>query len=214
MSTSSLSLAVPVDRGTDRLLYAAYAVPVLYFATLFIAAALYPGYSHVSQYASELGSASARYPGVFNAGTLLGGVAGLFAALGMYRGLRSIGTGRLLATLVALTIASNAAAFLFGGWFPMPDERHGGYGVGMGVLLGPPLAALAFRRLPRDLRWVSWLLAVNAVLAIALFTVMMGVGELVTRANVGLWQRAFSLSVFPWIGLAAWAVLRWRNRVA
>ena len=66
MSTHAFALAAPTDRTTDRLIQAAIAVPVLYFATLFVAAALYPGYSHATQYASELGSASARWPAVFN----------------------------------------------------------------------------------------------------------------------------------------------------
>jgi hypothetical protein len=42
----------------------------------------------------------------------------------------------------------------------------------------------------------------------AMLAVMMGVGHLVTRANVGLWQRANALSMFPWLGIAAWALWR------
>jgi hypothetical protein len=45
------------------------AIPALYFGTLVVAAMLYPGYNHMAQFASELGSSSARYPIVFNAGT-------------------------------------------------------------------------------------------------------------------------------------------------
>ena len=68
---------MPVPSSTDRLLHAMYAVPALYFGTLVLAAMLYPGYNHMGQFASELGSHSARYPMVFNAGTLMGGFAGL-----------------------------------------------------------------------------------------------------------------------------------------
>jgi hypothetical protein len=39
---------------------------------------------------------------------------------------------------------------------------------------------------------------------IVMLAVMMGVGGLVTRQNVGLWQRANALAMFPWIGIAAW----------
>lgn len=133
---------MPVPSSTDRLLHAMHAVPALYFGTLVVAAMLYPGCSHMAQFASELGSHSARYPMVFNAGTLMGGVAGL-AAAGMHRGLRSVGTGHALAVLLALVVAANGIAFLFGGWFPLPDHRHTACNLGPLVLLGSPLAALA-----------------------------------------------------------------------
>ncbi len=67
---------MPVPSSIDHLLHAMYAVPALCFDTLAVAAMLYPGYSHMVQFASEPGSSSARYPMVFNAGTLTGGFAG------------------------------------------------------------------------------------------------------------------------------------------
>jgi hypothetical protein len=33
--------------------------------------------------------------------------------------------------------------------------------------------------------------------------------HLVRRANVGLWQRAYSLSVIPWIAVIAWVLRAW-----
>lgn len=210
MSTS-VYVATTSERTTDFLLLAACAVPVLYFGTLLVAGALYPGYSHVAQFASELGSAQARYPGIFNAGTLAGGVAGLMAALGVHRGLRSVGTGHVLSTLLALVVAANAVAFLFGGWFPLPDERHSAWNLGLLVLLGSPLAAIALRRTPARLRWVPWYLAVNAIAGFALLAVMFGVGDLVTQDNIGLWQRGFALAAYPWLGVVGWALLQWRR---
>ena len=44
--------------------------------------------------------------------------------------------------------------------------------------------------------------AVNALLA-----VMFGVGDLVDGSNVGLWQRAYGLAMYPWIGVTALALL-------
>jgi hypothetical membrane protein len=67
------------------LLYAGLAVPVLYFGIILVAAATWPGYSHVTQYVSELGSADAPHPWLFNAGILAAGVAALVAAVGMVR---------------------------------------------------------------------------------------------------------------------------------
>lgn len=39
------------------LLLAGVAVPILYFGSMLAASALYPGYNHLTQYASELGMA-------------------------------------------------------------------------------------------------------------------------------------------------------------
>ena len=211
MSTSTIAIATS-NRSTDRLLLAAGAVPALYFGTLLVAGALSPGYSHVTQFASELGMTSAPYPGVFNAGTLAGGIAGLMAAVGVRRGLRSVGTGQVLSMLLALVVLSNAVAFLFGGWFPLPDERHTAWNLGLGVLLGSPLAAIALRRAPAGLRWVPWYLAINTLAGFALLAVMFGVGDLVNGDNIGLWQRGFALAAYPWLAVVAWALIAWRRR--
>jgi len=190
-------------------LYALIAAPALYYAALLVSSSLYPGYSHRIQYASELGSASAPWPWLFNGGVLLSGMAAILGAVSLYRALRVRGSGAVLPALLALSIGLHGVGFLFGGWFPMPDDRHGGYGLGLAVLAGPGLAALAMRGAPPALRWVSRVLIVNAVAMWLLFALMIGVGALVTQANVGLFQRAFSLTVLPWLGLLGWAVARW-----
>lgn len=208
MSTLALdSSSAPMS--TRRLLLAAIAVPFFYYATLLVASLLYPGYSHMTQYASELGSASARYPGVFNAGAILGGIAGVLGGIGVFRALRHVGTGGFVAGIVALAIIGQAVGFIFAGLYPMPHDLHGGYGVGMLGMFGPAFAAVALRRAPRRLRWLVPLLVVNAIAMVAMFAVMMGVGELVTRGNVGLVQRFNSLTNMPWVGLVGWGMLRW-----
>lgn len=190
-------------------LYALIAAPVLYYAALVVASARYPGYSHRSQYASELGSASAPWPWLFNGGVILSGLAAIVGGIALYRALRARGGGAVVPTLLALAIVLHGVGFLFGGWFPMPDERHGGYGLGLAVLAGPPLAAAAVRHAPASLRWVRRVLIANTVAMWVLFAIMMGIGELVTRADVGLYQRAFSLTMLPWLALLGWTLLRW-----
>lgn len=46
------------------------------------------------------------------------------------------------------------------------------------------------------------------MLLATMFAIMMGVGGLVTLDNVGVFQRTYSLTLFPWIGIAAWYLLR------
>lgn len=210
---STIALAPRSGMSFNRiLLLGAVAVPFLYYGTMLIASVLYPGYSHVTQYASELGSASAPYPAVFNIGAILGGIAGVLGGIGVFRTLRVLGRGTVVPGLVALAIIGQAIGFIFAGMFPMPDERHGGFGIGLLGMIGPLFAAIAMRHAPRDLRWVAPLLVLNTLLAIAMFAVMMGVGDLVTRGNVGIVQRVNSLTNMPWVGLLGWVLLRWLKR--
>lgn len=180
-------------------------MPVVYFGNLLVSSLLYPGYSHVTQYASELGSSAARYPAVFNTGVVLVGVAALGAAAGFFAALRSRGSGRVLAGAVAALVALFGVAMVMGGLFPMPDPRHGGFGLGMGIHLVPALLAWGLRHRP-ELRTLRLLLWASFVAMVAMFAVMMGVGELVTRANVGVFQRVYATTLFPWIGVAAFAL--------
>ena len=98
-------------------------------------------------------------------------------------------------------------SFVMGGAFPMPDERHGGYGLGLGIHVAPLLLALALWK-HQALRTLNLYLIVTALVMLTLFAVMMGVGGLVTRANVGLWQRTYVLFMLPWIGVASFYLNR------
>jgi hypothetical membrane protein len=187
------------------LLRAGIAAPVLYFATLIVASLTWPGYSHVTQYVSELGSAAAPHPGLFNAGIVATGLAGLLGGLGV--GFHFAGAGRRWSGAFAgLALGAWGAGMIFGGAFPMPDPRHNGYGLVMGIVLLPPALALAMRgRARRHFRLflLVWFLATLTLLA-----VLFGVGGLVTRANLGLWQRGLALAMIPGIGVACAALLR------
>lgn len=185
------------------LLLAGILIPVVYFGLLIIAPLIYPGFSYVTNYASEMGSADARYPAVFNAGIMLCGAAGLLASFGFFHAIRRLGGNPLLAALTGLTLFLFGIATFMGGRFPMPDERHGAYGLGLAFQLSPLLLALALWRVER-LRGLRTFLLVIFVVMTFFIAVMMGVGGLVTRANVGLWQRGNALAGFPWLGIAAW----------
>jgi hypothetical membrane protein len=190
---------------TRALLLAGVAVPVLYFGSLLLSAALTPGYSHVSQYASELGQAEAPAAGLFNGGIFLTGVAAIFGSAGLWLAARGEGGGRIWSSIAALAVALFGVGLLFGALFPMPDPRHGGFGLGMGVHLAPLALALALRPLPDWRRLVGYLSA-TAILMAAFLLPMMGVGGLVTRGNVGAFQRLYALTIFVWIGVASWAL--------
>lgn len=184
-------------------LMAGVLVPALYYGALVGAALTWPAYSHVTQYASELGSAAAPHPEYFNFPIIGAGVAAILSSLGFFAALRKRGGGAVPSFLSGLCIALWGVAFVMGGMFPMPNELHNGFMLALAVHLAPlfMLWALAKAEAPR----LKLLLVLVFVVSLALILVMMNIGELnlVRKANVGLWQRAYGLSVIPWIGLAA-----------
>ena len=190
-----------------RLLPLGIAVPVLYFGTLLVAASTWPGYSHVTRYASELGGPEAPLPWIFNRGIMTMGVVCVLAALGLGAGLLEAGRRRGLATAAAVCLALFGVSMVMGGMFPMPDERHGAFGLAFALVPVPLLAAFALGREPRWKGLATYLVG-SFVLMAAVLAVMMGVGGLVTRANVGVWQRVNALTMFPWIGVLAWQLGR------
>ena len=194
-------------RSPRHLLSFGIAVPILYLLALVLGSAFYPGYSHVTRYASELGAAEAPHPWIFNSGIVAAGLAAALAGPGLFHALRRLGSDRLPAVLSGVAVSLWGVAMVLGGSFPMPDPRHGGFGLGLGLQVAPLFLLRGLRRAPDSGRLRIFLVVVFLAMT-ALFAVMMGVGGLVTRANVGLWQRGNALASIPWIGIAAYALRR------
>jgi len=169
------------------------AIPLLYYFALLVGAATYPGYSHVTNYASELGAADAPYPALFNVPILLAGVAAIGAAALLPRGLSQLGGARPWSVLAAVALALWGAAMVMGGLFPMPNDVHGGFGLGLAAPLVPLFLIFALRTIPGT-QGMRWFLGIVFVASVVMLGIMFGLGGLVTRANVGLWQRANSVA--------------------
>jgi hypothetical membrane protein len=196
-------------RWEARLARLAVLVPLLYFGTLFAAAASWPAYSHVTRYASELGGPEAPHPAIFNVGIMVMGVVCVLCAFGLHAAARRAGGRAIFSTLGAVCVGLFGVAMVMGGAFPMPNELHGAFGLGFAQVFAPLFFALALRG-RAGLGPLAAVLLASFVLMVATMLVMMGVGHLVTRANVGLWQRANALAMFPWLGVAG-AVLASRG---
>jgi hypothetical membrane protein len=183
-------------------------VPVLYYTALIGTSLFWPGYSHVTQYASELGSAGSPRPSLFNGMIIVAGAAAMLASAGFFLALKHLGGRTLPASLAGFAVFLWGVSFVMGGSFPMPDPRHGAFGLALAVHLAPlfMLWALAGKPAPR----LKLFLVLVFVISGALILIMFDVGglHLVRRANVGLWQRAYSLFAIPWIGVVAWVLLR------
>jgi hypothetical membrane protein len=202
-----------MTQATRALLWCAVCVPLLYFGTLLLSALFFPGYSHVTQYASELGSAEAPYPAIFNAGIFLTGVAGVGAGVGFARAVTALGGHRVVGALAGLCVGLFGVSLVMGAAFPMPDPRHAAFGLGMAIQLAPFFLAAALRTLPEVRNLRTFLIIVGLAMLI-LFAIMMGAGAMVRRSNVGLFQRAYALTTFPWVGVAGFVLgRRLRGRV-
>ena len=187
------------------------AIPLLYYFALVVGAATYPGYSHATNYASELGAAEAPYPALFNISIMLGGAAAIVSALLLPEALRELGTGRLWPTLAAIALSMWGASMVMGGAFPMPDERHGAFGLGLAGPLIPLFVLLALRRVG-DSRGIRLFLAIVLVASVVMLAIMFGVGEFVTRSNVGIFQRLNSVASIAWFAvLGLWLFARQRR---
>lgn len=185
--------------------------PIFYYLGLIGGALLYPDYSHVTQYASELGSPNAPYPAFFNLNAIACGLSAIIGAVGLGPILSSLSGKRGWAYAAAVALGLWGIAVVMAGLFPMPNELHGAYGLGMAGQLTPLFAWLALRRVEGVEGLKIFLLAIFVV-SLAFFAIMMGVGGLVTRANVGLWQRGNSFFGIAWLLVFGLALLHRTRR--
>ena len=125
--------------------------------------------------------------------------------------LRDLSGRWLWAVLAGIALACWGASMVLGGMFPMPDERHGGFGLGLAGPLVPLFALLAIRKLP-DAKAMKLFLAFILVGSLIVLAIMFGVGHLVTRRNVGIWQRVNTAISIPWFAvLGLWLLKRDAN---
>lgn len=182
--------------------------PACYYFGLFAGAATYPSYDHVTRYASELGAADAPMPWIFNYSIIACGIFAILGAVGVFLALRQLTGYGKWAAAAAIALALWGVATIMGGVFPMPDERHGGFGLGFAGPLIPLFALLAIWRLPHAGAMKAFL-AFIFVGSVVVLAIMMGAGGLVRLDNVGAWQRVNSGISIPWLAaFGFWLLLR------
>jgi hypothetical membrane protein len=191
------------QRLTTLMLWAAVAVPLLYFGVQFIAAPFYPGYSFATDTASMLGTSASRHPGIMNNGAILDGIAGLIGAGGLFLGLSGAARGWLRA-LIAIGVFSNGILSVKAGLFPMPDPRHASWQFLLFPILITPLLMLAATW--RISVWLRVYLLVNTIAL--LLTVPMMMHRMAPLWPEGAMQRVFGFLAMVPIGVVAFVLLQ------
>ena len=179
------------------------AVPLLYFGTQLLAAPFFPGYRFVTQVASILGSDLALHPWIFNLGAMLTGVLQLLAALGFLLAFMALRVHPMLTGLTVIAMTLGGLGSVIAGVFPLPDPRHGAWGIGApGLILSPLLLTLALWK--QATRGLQIYLVLSLLALGVLVLVRMGVIQMDLSSSEGLFQRLLVLAVLPQVGVGAW----------
>ncbi len=182
-------------KNINVLLYAGIVGIISSIANISILGSLYPNYSHVKQFISELGMNDAPHAAVFSLIVITNGILLLISSLGIYIRINNITQEKTLSGLSALGIAFLGIVFIFSGVFPLPDERHEAYGIGLFVLTTPLFLAWATKdakshHMFKYFQFGAFIAFIAVMLTIVIF------GE---TDNQGLNQRIFVSSTYCWL---------------
>jgi hypothetical membrane protein len=188
------------------LLACAIGMPVVYFATLLIAAVANPTVP-IGAVPSMLGTPPAAHPGAYNGGMVLSAVCGILGAIGVGMQLPKMGAGRVLGIATAVTIALSSLGLAEAGLFPLPSPYHEAFGLSLFGAFTPLLGGFALMRARDDRRAVGALFVAFAAIVV-LFLILNGLGGIATSANAGVWVRIIATPAFGSVALIGWRARR------
>ncbi|MBX3481160.1 MAG: DUF998 domain-containing protein [Caulobacter sp.] len=191
------------------------AAPVVAFLAVVTAVLAYPGFNNATQFLSELGGATARFPLIFNGGVMISGAAAGVAGVGFGLAVVALGGSRVAAALVALCFVLAGIGLVISSLFVWPDPIHLFVNLGLGIILAPLFLIWGLHAVPGTKRLKLFLISVSVVmLALALITNHRVLYGIVNPANVGWWERGFAIVLVGWTGIAALVLERRLYRLA
>jgi hypothetical protein len=149
----------------------------------------------------------------FNGNVILCGLAAAIGGFGLTHVVTRLAGSRGWAIAAGASISLWGLAIVIAGLYPMPDDRHGAFGLAIVGQFTPLFTWLALRKAD-GFGGLKVFLAVIFVASFALFAIMMGIGGLVTQANVGIWQRINSAIGIPYLAVLGWVLLQHAKRRA
>lgn len=182
--------------------------PLLFTLTTVICASLRPGYSHTSQFISELGATGSpnaylmNFAGFIPAG-LMTALLGLSLILKLPKKFLTL-TGSVLITVFGICMI---VVGIFSNDFPYSEEAgslsnriHDQVSLLMflSVIIGILILGISFRKLPSWRR--LWLYSVlSSLISMGLLIALINSIQYLTYT--GMWQRLYLLSLFLWMGI-------------
>ena len=182
--------------------------PLLFTLTTVICASLRPGYSHISQFISELGATGSpnaylmNFAGFIPAGLMVA-LLGLSLILNLPKKFLPL-TGSVLITVFGICMI---VVGIFSNDFPYSEEAgslsnriHDQVSLLMflSVIIGILILGISFRKLPSWRR--LWLYSVLSSL-VSLGLLIALINSIQSLTYTGMWQRLYLLSLFLWMGI-------------
>lgn len=194
-------------RFASILLKALALAPLVYLASIAVAAYLWPDYDHMTQTIAALGSAAAPKAQLFNYGMMAAGGLTILGALGAFLGMRKLNANILWSLLTVVALALWGGALVQGGLHPVPDPMHEAYGVGLAIIAAPLLMFLGLAG-RSDMGGLKGLLLISFLTLAGLWAARMNIGglDLIQPGQMGLWERGYALAAVLWISVAALAI--------
>lgn len=184
------------------------AAGILFFATVYLLAALLPDYSHLSETVSEIGEIGSPVALPFEVGMLVVNVCVILFGIGLFRLSGSAGISRLPAVFViyfgVIDIGTNV--------FPSPHPLHNVFGLSLTIgYLAPLVTAIAWRSTDtaRSMAAVSLPVAVLIFVSIFLNISPAFNRDLYPLEYYGVVQRSIFVLFYGWcayVGLKAWTM--------
>ncbi|MBI1406726.1 MAG: DUF998 domain-containing protein [Caulobacter sp.] len=191
------------------------AAPIVAFLSVVTAVLAYPGFNNATQFLSELGGATARFPLIFNGGVMISGAAAGVAGVGFGLAVVALGGSRIAAGLVTLCFGLAGVGLVISSLFVWPNPIHLFVNLGLGIILAPLFLIWGLNGVPGMGRLKLFLIGVSMVmLALALITNHRVLYGIVNPDNVGWWERGFAIVLVGWTGIAAWVLERRLYRLA
>lgn len=156
--------------------------------------------------ASDLGADGVAGALWFNVIAMASGRATAVAAFGWVEALRSWKVSKASRAALGGALVSIGAASFAAGAFPLPDQRHGGGALGIGLFALPLLLVVSTVR-SRSPRWIRRYALGNLMLFAVAALMFGGATFLDPHADAGILQRLLAASVFLPIGVVSAACL-------
>jgi hypothetical protein len=130
--------------------------------------------------------------------------------MGHYYSVKRVTGRKVLVVVIAITVGIFGINAFFGCFYPLPDPRHGGYGIGLIHFLIPLLLAWAFWKI-QGARFFIFYQLITLTPMIIVILIMTGVGGLVSETNAGLVQRLQILVGIPWFTYVCYWLTRYKS---